>query len=135
MMNIEIRLASNYEGDLIRDLVYQNGFDIDWLTWDNIYPYWLVAVVDEEIQGCIQVCPSLPIGRIEILSIKKDITHTPRARIVKMLVSAATVTLKEFGAQAASSIIPHEMKSYKRVLKKHFGAVNIGTGSEFAKRL
>ena len=74
-MNITVRLASNYEGDLIRELVYQNGFDLDWIDWNDIYPFWLVALMEENIVGCIQVCLSRPIGRIELLSINPDITH------------------------------------------------------------
>lgn len=132
---VSIRLAKNEEGTEIYDLVRENGFKIDGLDWSDIYPFWLVAENKEEkIIGCLQVCVSRPIGHIEMLSVKPDVIPMEKAIVVKSLLIAATITLKKGGAQLASGMIPFEMKSYKKLLKKR-GCVVIASGNLMVKRL
>ena len=132
---VSIRLAKNEEGEKIHDLVNKNGFKINDLDWSDIHPFWLAAVDEEDsILGCLQVCVSRPIGRIEMLSVKPDVTPIERAIIVKSLIIAATITLKKGRAQLASGLIPFDMKSYKKILKKR-GCVVIASGNLMAKKL
>ncbi len=130
----QIRLADNSEGDKIHALVISNGFTLEDLDWSKVYPYWLVAEHDGVIVGTIQVCPALPIGRIEMLSTRDDLSHQLRALTVRQLLLAATLTLRQMGAQMASGIVPFEMKKYKNILKKH-GCVIASNGNLMVKKL
>jgi hypothetical protein len=58
---------------------------LDTLQWDRIAPYWLVAEIGGEIVGALQTCPSRPIGRLEMLSLDRDLTHGAKALTVKAL--------------------------------------------------
>ena len=135
MKAIEIRLASNEDGDRIRELVKQVGFlDADNLDWRDIYPYWLVARIRGEVMGCIQVAMSKPVGYAEMLSIDQSVGHKTRALLVRELVLQANATLAKGGASMVAGLISFELKSFKRILKKH-GAKVIRTGNVLAKRL
>ncbi len=132
--NIVIRLADNSEGHIVEKLTNENGFTLEGLDWTTIFPYWLVAVNENEIIGTIQVSQSRPVGRLELLSIKPNIDHRLRALTVKRLLLAGCASLKEGGAQMSMGMIPFEMKSYKKLLKKR-GSIIVSNGNLMAKRL
>lgn len=131
---IHVRLADNSEGEIIRNLVSKNGFTINGINWNDIYPYWLCATMDNEIIGCIQVCIGKPIGRLEILCVKPGISHIQKALTIKTLLLAGSETLRQAGAQMACGIIPFSEKSYKRILRSH-GCVTISSGNMMIKAL
>ena len=130
----QIRLADNSEGEKIHALVISNGFTLEDLDWSKIYPYWLIAEHDGVIVGTIQVCPALPIGRIEMLSTRNDLSHQLTALTVRQLIIAASMTLRQAGAQMASGIVSFEMKKFQKILKKH-GCVIAASGHLMMKRL
>lgn len=129
-----VRLASNSDGATIHRLVTDSGFAVEDIDWSVVYPYWLVAEQNGDVVGCIQVCIGVPIGRLEMLSVRADLSHMLRAAIVKSLLLAGAATLKKAGAQMVSGMIPFEMKSYKRLLQRR-GCVSIGVGNMMARRL
>ncbi len=129
-----IRLATNADGPQIGELVLVAGFDVHGLDWSNIEPYWLVADEDDEVVGCVQVLPGLPIGRLELLALDEDLTHRQQAVIVRDLLEHGAATLTLGGAQLAAGLIPFTHKTYKRILKKR-GCVVIATGNMLAKPL
>jgi hypothetical protein len=131
---IAVRIAANSEGERISELVKETGFIVDGFTWNNIAPYWLVAEVDGVIIGCIQVCLSLPVGRIEMLAVDKRLSHVTRARVIYQLCITAGATLKAAGAQMATSLISFKNKPWKQILKRR-GCVSIGVGNVMAHRL
>lgn len=133
MLNLP-RMATNAEGEAIHRLVEQAGFKVTGIDWSRIAPFWLVVEMNEKIVGCIQVCLSLPIGRIEMLSVDKDVPHITRSRIFQMLAVSAASTLKAAGAQMATMLISFQNKPQKKLLKKR-GCVSISTGNLMAKRL
>ncbi len=131
---VQIRMAKNAEGPTIYQLVTDNGFSVDGLNWNDIEPYWLVCVQDGDIVGTIQVAPSKPIGRLEMLSVDKTLSHTLRTIVVIQLLIYGSATLKASGSQMASGLIAFEEKSFKKILKKQ-GCVSLGVGNMMAKRL
>ena len=132
---IEIGLASNDDGSRLRELSMQEGFpSADDLDWSDIYPYWLVARINGEVMGCIQIAMSKPVAYAEMLSIDRSVGHKSRALMVKELVLQASGTLARGGASMVVGMIPFELKSYKKILKKH-GAVVVASGNLLAKRL
>ena len=132
--NIEVRLATNEEGNDVHGLVYSSGVRIEGLDWSDIYPHWLAAEIEGKIVGCIQVCLGKPIGMIEYLATDEALSHKDRARVVLALFDQALGSLKTYGAQMASGSIPFELKAYKRVVKRRGGVV-LYSGNVFVKRL
>ena len=57
---ITIRLAENADGPAIGALVVAAGFAVATLDWSDVHPYWLVAVQDDAVVGCIRVAGSGP---------------------------------------------------------------------------
>lgn len=58
-----------------------------------------------------------------------------RGRVFRALILQGIATLKANGTEACVSMIPFELKSYKRLLKKHFGSVVVGQGNIVMTRL
>ena len=134
MSEIEVRLASNEDGDDIHGLLHSSGVLIEGLDWSDIYPHWLVAEIARKIVGCFQVVLGKPIGFIEFLATDKSLSHRERANVVKVLFDQALAALTAYGAQMVSGTIPFEMKAYKRVVKRRGGVV-LYSGNTFVKRL
>lgn len=132
---MNVRLGVNEESNHIRGLVAATQADIEGLDWSDIYPYWLVAETDGNIVGCLNVSLSKPIGRLDLLAIDKSLRPHARGRVVRALILQGIATLKQAGSNATMSIVPFELRSYKRILKKHFGAVVAGQGNVMIKRL
>ncbi len=131
-----LRIASNDDGGNIEALLKSVGWDVQnvEIDWHDIYPFWLVAEQDGVFIGCIQTLISKPVGRLEFLAVKSELSHQMQALTVRALVLGGCATLKQAGSTLVAATIPHELKSYKRVLKNR-GAVVIGTGSVILKRL
>lgn len=131
-----IRVARNDDGPAISELLTSLGWKAEGLVidWHDIAPFWLVAEQDGVFIGCIQTLLSKPIGRLEFLAVRPGLSHQLQALTARALVLGGCATLEQFGATAVAGTVPHELKSYKRVLKNR-GAVVIGTGSVFLKRL
>ena len=129
-----IRMATNADGPTIGRLAQENGFDVEGLDWSDIEPYWLVAENGHGVVGAIQVAPGKPCGRLEMLAIDPKLEGFERGRVVKALLDQGYATLAVGGAQFALGLIPFELKSYKRVLKKR-AAVVVASGNLMAKRL
>lgn len=128
-----VRLAENTDAPRIKELVVGAGWKID-VEFAEVYPYWLVAEIDDEIKGAIQVCPGKPMGRLELLSVDPGVSFPQRARIVRELDIQGAATLRKGGSELAVGMIPFGLKSYKKVLKKR-GCVVIGQGNMVAKKL
>lgn len=132
---MNIRLATNEDGKRIKELIATTQADIEGLDWSDIYPYWLVAEKDRKIVGCINVAVSRPIGRLDFLAIDPRLRPHAKGRTVRALILQGLATLKQAGCSALISQIPFELRDYKRLLKRHFGAVVIGQGNMVMRTL
>ena len=76
---VKIRLAPDTSGVLIQKILKDNGIElpVDWTK--GIYPYWLLATVEEDVVGCIQVIPAKPMGMIEFLYVSPSAPFKIRA--------------------------------------------------------
>ena len=134
---VVIRMAKNDDGDRIAELMEKVGF-FQWenwrIDWHDIEPNWIAAEIDGDVVGVIQVVPAKPIGRIECLTVEPDLSLMMKYRVVKMLTSHAVATVKMYGAQVVSSMIPWRYEDYLH------GALNRGwiefdSGAMVGKRL
>ena len=128
---MNVRLATNADGPRIAEL-QPHFVDLD---WSDIYPYWLVAEKGGEIVGCLNVALSKPIGRLDLLSIDDSLSPHARGRAFRGLFMQGLATLGAAGAQTALGLVPFELKSFKRVLKKHFNAEVVEQGNIIIVRL
>lgn len=133
---IKVRMAKNEDTDreILKTLVMGSGFRTTGLRWSEVSPYWLLAELDGEVKGCIQVCFGKPIGRIEFLCTDPHVYHRIRAVLVRDLLVAACATMKEFGCEAVIGTVPFEYKSYKKMLKDN-GCVVVDSGNIIMKSL
>lgn len=132
---LQLRLARNEDGEIIRDLVVSAGFYVPKaVPWDDIFPNWLVVEYEEEIVGCIQVAMSKPTGYLEYLSVKPGVTTKIKALAVRDLVVAGSGVLMRGGASMVGGMVPFELRSYKNLLKKH-GCVICSSGNFMLKIL
>lgn len=130
----EIRMAADADGERIGALVRDAGYSVEGVDWSRVAPYWIVAEIDGEIVGCLQVCPGLPIGRLELLGLDDALPHRQRSETYLALVYRGMAMLRAQGAQIASFIVPDQLTSYLRVLKRR-GCVVSGGGRMVEKRL
>ena len=126
---IVVDFASPADVDELLRLLGEAGFrSLDGMDWSGMYPFWLMAKIEMEAVGCVQICPSKPMGYVEFLSLDKTLVGTMRARVFKRLYAMATGILKDQGCQAGAGMVPFDLKSYKRILKKR-GARVTGQGN------
>ena len=114
--DVTVRMAKNQEdGPHVEAIMAKLDF-FQWddfkIDWSDIEPNWLVAEVDDEFVGCIQVAPARPIGRIEILCVDPDLPQKATYLVAKALIDQAVGTVKMYGAQAVSSMIPYRYADY-----------------------
>jgi N-acetylglutamate synthase-like GNAT family acetyltransferase len=115
--NINVRMAKNDDGPAVERLMEMNGF-FQWdnwaIDWSDLEPHWLVAELDGEVVGCIQVVPAKPIGRMEVLSVNPELGLISKGAVVKRLTDQAVATNMVYGAQAVSSLISFSMPTFLR---------------------
>ena len=131
---VKIRIAENVDGKTIGELAWSCGFTVEGISWEDIYPYWLVAEISGSIVGAIQVLLGRPIGRIENLCYDRSLRKRDQAAVVSGLVYQALAVLTLHGAQFASGFIPERFTEYLRVLESR-GGESTGTGTLVLKRL
>lgn len=129
-----VRLAENAEGEAVRKLVQQQHGALAVLQWDQIHPFWLVAELDGKIVGALQTCPSRPVGRLEMLSISRDLSGPAKALTVKALAYGGMAVIRGHGAQQVQMFVAEELTEYRAILESR-GAVVLDTGFMLAKRL
>lgn len=132
--DVRIRLADDEDGPRIRELLGKAGFTLEFVEFRDLRPYWLVALYDGEIVGCLQYCRSKPIARAELLGIEPELSPTLRSLVVRDLWSAVAATARLDGAQAISAHVPFELKAYQRKMK-HRGWVRTSSGNLMLWRL
>ncbi len=122
-LGIKIRIASDDDGPTIGALAWDNGFRLKGVTWDRVYPYWLVAELKGDIVGAVQISHGIPVARIETLCMSEKLSHRERAICTRQILVVAMITLRSSGAQAVTSLVPFKLKSYKRLIKNRGGKV------------
>ena len=105
---------------------------IDWMDLGG--GYWLKAVRDGAIVGCVQYIFARPVARLEYIAVADDLEPYVQAKIVRELLDFACRVLADNGAQAVSGTVPFALKVAKRQLKKR-GAIAAEQGNIMIKRL
>lgn len=64
------------------------------------------------------VSPSMPVGRLEWLVVKKGLRKRQYAMAIKRLCYAGMAMLKQQGSQAVVGYVAHPEASWKRIIEK-----------------
>ena len=132
---VVIRVARNEAGDAIRELLVEADVPVLVNTdWNDIFPHWLIATVNDEVIGCLNIAPSKPFGYMNFLCVKQDVSKSIRAVAVKKLLLTAAAQLRDLGSDWAVSFVENKLKSYRNVLKNN-GCLLGPQGSAVIKRL
>ncbi len=129
--DVEVILAGNEYGPAIGALADANDFDPfedQKVDWSEVYPSWLVALYESKVIGAIQTSPTKPVGRVELLFLWPELPKKLKAVAVRRLLHSAYAILQAQGLQGAIGVVPFELVGYKRVLERHFGAVEMDDG-------
>ena len=117
---VVIRVARNEAGENIKTLLASAGTP-EWalaVDWKDIFPYWLIATVNDEVVGCVQVVPAKPYGYIEFLCVKPEAKSSLRIVAAKKLFIGACQQLKALGSDYAFGFVGLKNKPFKNLLKK-----------------
>ena len=117
LQEVRVRYARDAEATAIAQMVHSSHEAVPVVSWAKVYPYWLVAEYEQEAVGCVQLCFSAPIGRMEFLSFIPNLPHRTRALSVKALLNFAALALKRDGATAIAGCLAHDQKGFKEILK------------------
>jgi hypothetical protein len=131
---IHVRFARDGEAMLIAQMVHASHDAVPNVTWTNVYPYWMAAEHEGEVVGCVQLCYSIPIGRMEFMSFLPDLPFRTRAMAVKALLNLGELTLKKTGAQVVAGTLGFDQKSFRDILKAQ-GATVAMSGNILTKRV
>jgi len=117
-----VRAARDDEGEGIHVLVDQMtrryGWTLPACSWKKIAPFWYIAEVSGVIIGAVQVCIGWPVGRLELLAVRPDLSHTKKAKIVKALIYHAVAAMQLDGTQLVMTLIPSLDENFSRILER-----------------
>lgn len=131
---VQIRLALDSAGPLIAEVLKANGIEFPGADWSKVFPNWLIATVDDEVIGCIQVMPAKPVGWLEFLFTKPSVSFKLRAIAIRKLCFQGAATLKMGGANFLCCSVEHVNKKFYNVLKK-YDVIEAGSAALMVKRL
>lgn len=130
---VKIRLAPDGAGVLIQKILEDNDVILEGINWsESIYPYWLLATVDEDVIGCVQVIPAKPFGIIEFLYFDPKAPFKMRAIAAQKLILQAMSNLYQGGVNYSMSFVEQVNGKFYDIIEKY--AVKVGEGSIFMKR-
>jgi len=118
---VVVRVAKNEAGGEIVKLLIANKVpaQMTYCNWGDIFPYWLIATIDDEVVGCIQTVPGKPYGYLDFLYVKPGVTIKVRAVAVKKLLLTGAAQLRALGCEYALGFVENSLKPYKQVLRNN----------------
>lgn len=104
----EVGLAKDDMGPELGAFLAECGMDFcgHALEWGRAYPYWVVAIGDDgDLWGALNIAYSLPVGRLEALSYKRDLDKKIRIQIINELVVLGMAALASSGSELVACTI------------------------------
>ena len=115
---VEIRLAVNAAGPEIAEILKENGIELDGADWSKVFPHWLIATVDDDVIGCLQVMPSKPIAYCEMLCVKPGVSFKLRAIAIRKLILQGIATAYHGGASYVACNVDYANDKFVGVIEK-----------------
>jgi hypothetical protein len=101
---VKIRLALDETGKAIAAILKANGVQIPGADWGKVFPNWLIATVEDEVIGCIQVMPGKPVGWLSFMCVKPGAPFKLRAIAMRKLIEQGAGTMRIAGAKSVATI-------------------------------
>lgn len=134
-MNAKIRWAQPHEGLAVQSILRNQSVALatqaNWLL--PLGPYWLLYC-DPNPVGCINVNPGMPVGRLEWLTVIKDLPKRKYACAIRDLCYAGIAVLKQGGSQLVSGYVADHDTKWKRVIERR-GLFPVESGTLYMKEL
>jgi hypothetical protein len=115
---VQIRLALDVYGKDIEKILAENDVFLPGADFSKVFPHWIIAMVEDEVIGCLQVMPAKPIGWLEMLAVKPSVSFKLRAIAMRKLMQQGIATLYLGGSQLAFATVGTSNKKMKSVLEK-----------------
>lgn len=115
---VAIRIATNEAGPLIAAVLRENGIELQAADWTQISPHWLIATLDDDVIGCLQVMPAKPVAWVEFLYAKPSAPFKFRAIAIRKLIAAGMSTAYHGGAQYMAGVVNVKNRAFQDVLRK-----------------
>lgn len=131
---VEIRLAVNAAGPAIAEVLKENGIILEHADWTNIAPCWLIATVEDDVIGCVQIVVSKPVGYMEFLFVRKSAPFKLRAIAIRKLLIQGFGTLRMAGCAYVGATVAQSNKKFLDVIAK-LNSNKAFSGDLYVKRL
>ena len=132
---VKLRLALDETGPLIAEILKENGIDLPGMDWSKVFPHWLIATVDDDVIGCLQVMPSKPIAYCEMLCVTEKVSFKLRAIAIRKLIQQGVATAYHGGASYLGFNIDFGNDKFTKVITKMINAQMMCGRFLFMKRL
>ena len=132
--SVEIRLAVDEAGPLIAELLKANGIVLGHADWSKVFPNWLIATVDDQVVGCVQVLVAKPAGWLEFLYVDPKVSFKIRAIAIRKLLIQGATTLRAYGAQYVGGVTDVKNRRFRNVLE-NVGFAAVGECTLMCKRI
>ena len=128
-MNDRIRWAYPHEGLVVQSILLNQSValakQVNWLL--PLGPYWLLYC-DPDPVGCINVNPGMPVGRLEWLTVMKELPRRKYACVIRDLCYAGMHILKSQGSQKVAGYVADHDAKWKRVIERR-GLIPVEQGT------
>ena len=128
-MNDRIRWAYPHEGLVVQSILLNQSValakQVNWLL--PLGPYWLLYC-DPDPVGCINVNPGMPVGRLEWLTVLKELPRRKYACVIRDLCYAGMHILKSQGSQKVAGYVADHDAKWKRVIERR-GLIPVEQGT------
>ena len=129
--DITVRVGQIDDIESLKDLT-KDAWGPYVIEWAEAVPDWLVAVVENKVVGCVQLCLGRPVGRVEVLCVQEGFSPRETHEVRLALCQAGYYALKETGSQIAVAMVSFKDKGFKRMLKHRFEARVADSGNILA---
>ena len=128
-MNDRIRWAYPHEGLVVQSILLNQSValakQVNWLL--PLGPYWLLYC-DPDPMGCINVNPGMPVGRLEWLTVLKELPRRKYACVIRDLCYAGMHILKSQGSQKVAGYVADHDAKWKQVIERR-GLIPVEQGT------
>ena len=115
---VQIRIAVDKAGPQIAAVLKANGIELPACDWNHVSPSWLIATMNNDVVGCVQVMPVQPVGYVNFLYVKPSISFKFKAVALRKLGLAAISTMHYAGVHYVAGLVSQENKKLLNVLEK-----------------
>jgi len=128
------RIADPTDSSAIKGLLAKQCVSVDGMDWEHTAPFWVVFDKQGETVGCAQILMAKPMGRVDFLCVKEEMSGSARSRVVKRISDEAVKLFRNKGVHNVSWFVPHNNRAVKKAVKRR-GASAFSSGSVYVSKI